>query len=669
MPLFFLCFLAGFFGFAEKIFADSPNHVIINEIQIAGKSANDEFIELYNPTNQNINISTWSIQYRGYNGTKYYRKNFTKNSLIKANGYFLIAHNSFDDANVLADMSHSTFALSAEYGGTVFLTKIQKDLNEVNPDSVVIDKVGYGLSSEYETLPTHKPKANQSIERINFKDTDNNSADFIVLELPNPQNSSYQKNSENTPGKIEETTTQTIYSTEITLNEILPAPSKDKEEFIELYNPSEKDVDLSDWILRDGSKTGEYVFPKNTAIKSQDYSIVYKKDFGFALNNSGSETVTLFDPAEKIISSVSYENSKEDISYNFDGKDWHWSKSLTPAAENIFNNLPESKNKVPKKVFVNTYADFSAKGADADNDSLKYAWDFGDGHKSYLRKTRHKYEKSGKYTVILKVSDGSEDKIENFKVEVKKFPKLNVKIIELSPNPKGKDADAEFITLKNNSKKKINLKDWSIAAGNKKLYNHPITDDLIIKPNQEIQITHINSKFALNNKSAKIELRYPTGKTASKVAYSTPEKPIPEGAIYAKNQLGWTWKIPALQKELSSFLASEKTIPVEQTQIASVNTLPENIPQKPKLDPEIEKNLGKFSQSASAQEKKKTKFSLLNFGLRIKTAQAFSEEKTPPTKNYFFTQSTPPQKHWTKKLLESLTAKINLFLNKLFILF
>lgn len=45
---------------------------------------------------------------------------------------------------------------------------------------------------------------------------------------------------------------------------------------------------------------------------------------------------------------------------------------------------------------------------DADkNDSLRYAWDFGDGHKGEGVKVNHVYEEAGNYTARLTVSDGS----------------------------------------------------------------------------------------------------------------------------------------------------------------------------------------------------------------------------------------------------------------------
>ena len=82
---------------AQVVGADSiADHVVISEIQTAGGTADDEFIELYNPTSSEVDISSWSIQYRGGAGTTYYRKNFESGNSVPAYGFFLIAHSSYD---------------------------------------------------------------------------------------------------------------------------------------------------------------------------------------------------------------------------------------------------------------------------------------------------------------------------------------------------------------------------------------------------------------------------------------------------------------------------------------------------------------------------------------------------------------------------------------------
>jgi len=454
------------------------------------------------------------------------------------------------------------------------------------------------------------------------------------------------------------------YSTNIQITEIYPRPSNadNQDEFVELFNFGDSTENLDGWKLED--RAGKICDLSGDEIEAKSFLVITENSSdqcNLALNNTQGETLNLFNPQDSDpVFSVSYTDSaKKGLSYSLDGSSWRWSKFLTPGAENIFNNLPTAKTDVPEKVYRNTFADFSAKGSDKDKDELKYTWDFGDGHKSYKQITRHKYEKTGKYSVTLKISDGSEDKIKTFKLEVENFPKLDVNIIELSPNPAGVDTDVEYILLKNASKKKINLKGWSIATGEKKkMINHPITLDLILKPKKEFKLTHLYSKFSLNNTSARIELRYPNGKVASHVTYKSPKKSLPEDSLYEKIKGGWAWKFPAIKPKDSPIVAT-----TEASMIAAITQPPEKTTQQLQQEMETQNNLGNFSPDPTHETKKQEKFSLLNFGLHIQTASAFSDETLQPQKDFFATPQTPTHKHWATQLRDDLFFKINSWLN------
>jgi hypothetical protein len=351
------------------------------------------------------------------------------------------------------------------------------------------------------------------------------------------------------------------YSSQIFYNELLPNPSGTDTagEFIEFYNSSEKTENLENWKLKD-AKGVLHPLKKidgiSLEIAPKKYLVINPNKYGVSLHNTVDETIDLLDPDDKKVDSVSYQHSevKENIAYAFDGIEWHWSNKLTPGEKNKFNASPKVRSKKDDKIYVGMYADFSARGTDEDGDKLKYVWDFDDGHKSYLKETRHKFEKKGAYTITLKISDGTEDRIETFKIKVEKFPESKVKIIALSPNPKGKDSDAEFLTVQNKSKKKINLKNWRLATGSKKLYNHPITEDLWIAPGEILKITREFSNFSLHNKNCKVELRYPNGKVASHLAYAKKKKSVSEDEIYSKASGQWAWVAPKAETKLAAAL-------------------------------------------------------------------------------------------------------------------
>ncbi|MDP2920742.1 MAG: PKD domain-containing protein [Candidatus Omnitrophota bacterium] len=66
--------------------------------------------------------------------------------------------------------------------------------------------------------------------------------------------------------------------------------------------------------------------------------------------------------------------------------------------------------------------------SDSDGDNLTYAWDFGDGVKGEGAKVKHVYNKSGSYTVTLKVSDGTAISTDTLSVKVNESPVSVIKV-------------------------------------------------------------------------------------------------------------------------------------------------------------------------------------------------------------------------------------------------
>lgn len=89
-------------GFTLEIgsaFAATPGDVVINEVAWAGSndSANDEWIELYNRSNQTVDLAGWVIEDDG-------APSYQLAGNISAHGYFLIEKNENAVSNVTADL-------------------------------------------------------------------------------------------------------------------------------------------------------------------------------------------------------------------------------------------------------------------------------------------------------------------------------------------------------------------------------------------------------------------------------------------------------------------------------------------------------------------------------------------------------------------------------------
>jgi PKD repeat protein len=445
----------------------------------------------------------------------------------------------------------------------------------------------------------------------------------------------------------------------IRLNEVFPNPSAkgDSGEFIELYNSGTEPTDISGWILRDATKTGKYTFSPNTLLAAAAYLAVTDQSFRLSLNNS-NESISLFDSADTLIDSVHYEKTKDDVSLNYTAAGWRGG-TPTPGTANILNNLPETREKVPKKGFRGAPVVFSATGKDADSDTLKYTWDFGDGHKSYKAAPSHKYAENGAYIVTLKTTDGKEDILETFTIEIRSYRPPEVRITSLMPNPAGRDTDHEWILIKNRDKKTINLKGFNIATGWKNLVNHPIREDFILKPKQEVRLTRTHSLFTLPNQKGKVELRAPDGTVLQKIRYKL-EKSAAENSIYSKAKgKRWEWQ----EEELEKDQIGKEILPVSDTD-ENEATPDEEAPLEEAALPIGEDSQKKvLGEKTSQTEDTREKFmQLLSYGTRVRIPDGISLTFDETADD---AAPLPSREHYAVSFAKESFSEINSVLNEL----
>jgi len=151
-----------------------------------------------------------------------------------------------------------------------------------------------------------------------------------------------------TPGVVENqkvAVPEKIYYRGIIINEILPSPAGADEtnEFIELRNLNNFDVNLEDWRIEDMEGTTKtYVLPKETKILANGY-LVFKRPETKILLNNDKDGVNLIWPNQEIIDSISYEKAPQNQSYNKDNNNLKWSTTITPGALNIITTLAFDK--------------------------------------------------------------------------------------------------------------------------------------------------------------------------------------------------------------------------------------------------------------------------------------------------------------------------------------
>lgn len=174
----FIVFLAVSLANARQTFG-LTDHIVISQIQISGTTAGDEFVELYNPTQEIVSLTGYRLSKKVASGTQ---SNLiaSMSGSISPNSYFLIQSPNYTQ----------TVQADAEYSTSSTVTSDNVVILYSDAGTTVKDKVGFGIPFESETLsfPTN-PSANQSIRRINNQDTDNNSVDFELLNVSDPRNS------------------------------------------------------------------------------------------------------------------------------------------------------------------------------------------------------------------------------------------------------------------------------------------------------------------------------------------------------------------------------------------------------------------------------------------------------------------------------------------------
>lgn len=194
LPRFFIYFVSFFLGVLYALHAGSSlaasNHIVISQIQLRGVgvgTADNEFVELYNPTSSIVNLSGWRLKRETLNGaTTSANLVASFSGTIQSHGYFLVASPEYA-ASISADIQYNTGNHIAA-DNTLLLYS--------DAGLTLIDKAGMGFATDFEAGTTPNPANGGSILRKvdetggNGQDTDNNFNDFGNLGISNPRNSS-----------------------------------------------------------------------------------------------------------------------------------------------------------------------------------------------------------------------------------------------------------------------------------------------------------------------------------------------------------------------------------------------------------------------------------------------------------------------------------------------
>jgi hypothetical protein len=318
--IFLLIALAEFFCFGGKFHdsarADSIPTVVINEIAWMGTlaSANDEWMELYNNTDAPVDLNGWKLV--AIDGSPL----IELSGQIAPHDYYLLERTS--------DETIKDIAADLIYVGS--LSNSGEKLELRNADGNIVDVVDCAAGWH---AGDNTSKA--SMERISFFAADskdnwaaNNELEICgqdsknnnIIGTPRAKNSaakdeqpladSSQENatSEQTEAPAEnnneaENPAPIIFTAspgDLAINEFLSDPAKGGNEWVEIYNNTNKDVSLDDWTIEEGSGAKTIlagIIPANGFFTVNSVS--------GNLNNDG-DIIALKDRDGRIIDSVAY---------------------------------------------------------------------------------------------------------------------------------------------------------------------------------------------------------------------------------------------------------------------------------------------------------------------------------------------------------------------------
>ena len=326
------------------------NHIVIGEFRTRGPlGANDEFIEIYNPTALSVPLANWTIKKAVGCGAASATPliTFGVSDTLSAGQHFLIVNSSASPA--LLAMADASYASSiADDGGIAVMDDLSNLVDSVGMCATTVYVEGTALGS----LTTNADRGYERNTGGSFgscDDSDNNSVDFHLQAPSDPQNlasapvvcadsatptatltTTETSTDSATPT---ETSTPTISTTptitptttltltpgylRIIINEVAWAGTgaSDSDEWIEFYNPNSVPINTTGWVLK--IVNPNVTIPLNPiTIASGGYYLLENDETttsvpsdqtaaSISLSNSGS-LLQLYDPLDRRVDTANF---------------------------------------------------------------------------------------------------------------------------------------------------------------------------------------------------------------------------------------------------------------------------------------------------------------------------------------------------------------------------
>lgn len=296
---------------SSSLFAENKN-VRINEIAWMGKVADEnetastasrrEWLELLNSSSSSTSLANWQL----IDSTGNFKIVFPSNAIVKENSFYLLARNGVE--KIVGEKPDLVYAASLSNNGL--------SLRLVNDHCEIVDQLDATLG-----WPAGNKETKQTMERdenglgwhtsVDPGGTPKEKNSVIVL-LPQASSA--------VPVSIPEIVPLKIVYPKLLITEIMTASgSSTKDEFVELYNPQDQAIGLTDWYLQKETKSGSSLssfVPKSLlaghSISAHGYFVIAHPSSSFIYNVGSDEglsdhnTIILKNPNGEIVDKVGW---------------------------------------------------------------------------------------------------------------------------------------------------------------------------------------------------------------------------------------------------------------------------------------------------------------------------------------------------------------------------
>jgi hypothetical protein len=326
--------------------------VLITHIQAGGVgAATQEFIILYNNTDEEVDISGWCLTNKTNAKIACFSvPNSGQEIYLPARKHAVVVSSALSGI-IPAGTATLTYSPVSQSSGSI--TGSSDTISLVDHLGTVIDRQSWmtaiSAGMQFERIGTGAPilyqdtdvAADWSITMPTTLPVDETEIDTTVTDVcPNIDDvqpsvpEGYELGSEgNCVPRI---------IIKLDLSEVLPnaAGSDDGQEFIELFNPNDFAVELKNYKLYIGQNLENvYLFPDSSVVQPRGYASFTNADIPFTLLNSSSRVALALSDNGEVTSEVPpYTDPKDGQSWAYIDDEWVYTNQPTPGAANRTND-------------------------------------------------------------------------------------------------------------------------------------------------------------------------------------------------------------------------------------------------------------------------------------------------------------------------------------------